>query len=152
ERVRVSDRVKLLCALSSDGDGPKSLPLTLRIPGAMPGDVAYAHVNLEFLRDAADWTVILRDASDVGDLQAELDVARDEAAALEAAKSRFLAAVSHELRTPLNAIIGFSEMLLHHNVSGTLQPKQAEHVGLIREAGNHLLSIVNSILDVSKIE
>lgn len=151
-RVRVSDRVKLLCALSCDGDAPQSLRVTLRVPGESPGDVAYLHVSLELLRDATDWTVILRDASDVGELQAALDNASDDATALETAKSRFLAAVSHELRTPLNAIIGFSEMLLHQDVSGPLPVKQAEHVALIREAGNHLLSIVNSILDVSKIE
>ncbi|MHB2265927.1 sensor histidine kinase [Aliihoeflea sp. PC F10.4] len=151
-RVRVSDRVKLLCALANDGDTAQSLLVTLRIPGDVPGDVAYLHVSLELLRDATDWTVILRDASDVGELQVALDDAMDEAAALDAAKSRFLAAVSHELRTPLNAIIGFSEMLLHQEVSGPLPAKQAEHVTLIREAGSHLLSIVNSILDVSKIE
>ena len=152
ERVRVSDRVKLLCALSSDGDAAPNLFITLRIPGALPGDVAYLHVGLELLRDPTGWTVILRDASEMGELQTSLDNAMDEAAGLEAAKSRFLAAVSHELRTPLNAIIGFSEMLLHQDVSGPLPVKQAEHVTLIREAGHHLLSIVNSILDVSKIE
>src|SRR5690606_18048453 len=63
-----------------------------------------------------------------------------------------LATVSHELRTPLNAIIGFSDMLLHPEISGTLAARQAEHVSLIREAGGHLLSVVNAILDVSKIE
>lgn len=152
ERVRVSDRVKLLCALSGEEDAPHDLLVTLRIPGALPGDVAYIHVSLELLRDANDWTVILRDASEMVELQAALDEAANEAAAFETAKSRFLAAVSHELRTPLNAIIGFSEMLLHHGVSGPLPAKQAEHVTLIREAGHHLLSIVNSILDISKIE
>ncbi len=151
ERVRVSDRVKLLCALSSQNDAADLL-VTLRVPGALPGDVAYLNISLELLRDASGWTVILRDASEIGELQASLDNAMDETAGLEAAKSRFLAAVSHELRTPLNAIIGFSEMLLHQDVSGPLPVKQAEHVTLIREAGHHLLSIVNSILDVSKIE
>jgi cell cycle sensor histidine kinase DivJ len=152
ERVRVSDRVKLLHALSSDDSEPQHLHLTLRIPGAQPGDVAHLDVGLELLRGAGGWTAILRDATEIADLRAALDDAADQAAALEIAKSRFLAAVSHELRTPLNAIIGFSDLLLHEAVSGPLPVKQAEHVGLIREAGNHLLAVVNSILDISKIE
>jgi cell cycle sensor histidine kinase DivJ len=152
ERVRVSDRVKLLCALSSESAEPQHLHLTLRIPGALAGDVAHFDASLELLRGENSWTAILRDATEVADLRAALDDAGDQAAALEVAKSRFLAAVSHELRTPLNAIIGFSDLLLHEAVSGPLPAKQAEHVGLIREAGNHLLAVVNSILDISKIE
>lgn len=152
ERVRVSDRVKLLCALASDDPQPQHLHLTLRVPGALAGDIAHFDASLELLRGEAMWTAILRDATEIADLRAALDDAGDQAAALEVAKSRFLAAVSHELRTPLNAIIGFSDLLLHEAVSGPLPAKQAEHVGLIREAGNHLLAVVNSILDISKIE
>ncbi|MFN3764518.1 MAG: sensor histidine kinase [Aliihoeflea sp.] len=152
ERVRVSDRVKLLHALSSDAAEPQHLHLTVRVPGKLAGDVAHLDVGLELVRGTDGWTAILRDATEIGDLRAALDDAADQAAALEIAKSRFLAAVSHELRTPLNAIIGFSDLLLHEAVSGPLPVKQAEHVGLIREAGNHLLAVVNSILDISKIE
>ena len=60
--------------------------------------------------------------------------------------------VSHELRTPLNAIIGFSDMLEHEMFGPFADPRQKEYVGLIRESGNHLLAVVTSILDVSKIE
>jgi cell cycle sensor histidine kinase DivJ len=67
------------------------------------------------------------------------------------AKNRVLAAVSHELRTPLNAIIGFSDMMLHDMV-GDLTEQQQEYVGLISNSGHHLLSVVNAILDVSRIE
>src|SRR5690606_40188914 len=70
----------------------------------------------------------------------------------EIAKGRFLAAVSHELRTPLNAIIGFSDILLHEELGGCADPRQREYADLIKEAGYHLLGIVNSILDDSKIE
>jgi cell cycle sensor histidine kinase DivJ len=60
--------------------------------------------------------------------------------------------VSHELRTPLNAIIGFSE-LLASDICGTLpDPRQREYVALIHESGSHLLTVVNDILDMSKIE
>jgi two-component system, cell cycle sensor histidine kinase DivJ len=81
-----------------------------------------------------------------------LSKAREDAETASLAKSRFLANVSHELRTPLNAIIGFSE-ILGTNIFGRLEdPRQREYVRLIHESGNHLLQVVNAILDASKIE
>ena len=66
-------------------------------------------------------------------------------------KSEFLTNMSHELRTPLNAIIGFSE-LLKEEITGKLSKVQKEHVSLIYSSGHHLLSLINDILDLSKIE
>ena len=81
-----------------------------------------------------------------------LEQALDAANQSSAAKSHFLAAVSHELRTPLNAIIGFSDILHHEFFGGFETERQKEYVGLIRQSGQHLLSVVNGLLDVSKIE
>ena len=66
-------------------------------------------------------------------------------------KSEFLANMSHELRTPLNAIIGFSEVL-GEKYFGELNPKQLDYVKDIHSSGKHLLSLINDILDLSKIE
>src|SRR5262249_21291754 len=66
-------------------------------------------------------------------------------------KSAFLANMSHELRTPLNAIIGFSEALLA-KLFGEMNPKQAEYLQDIHASGQHLLALINDILDLSKIE
>ncbi len=78
----------------------------------------------------------------------------DKSHQLEAAsqhKSEFLANMSHELRTPLNAIIGFSEVLAE-GMFGELNDKQAEYLADILESGRHLLSLINDILDLSKVE
>ena len=83
--------------------------------------------------------------------QALLD-AHGEAERANAAKSRFLATMSHELRTPLNAIIGFSEMLMKEAELGIDAKRRNEYAGLISGSGHHLLSVVNGILDMSKIE
>ena len=66
-------------------------------------------------------------------------------------KSEFLAAMSHELRTPLNAIIGFSDVL-KRRMFGELNPTQAKYVDVINTSGKHLLSLINDILDLSKVE
>jgi signal transduction histidine kinase len=83
--------------------------------------------------------------------QRELARARDEALAANRHKSTFLANMSHELRTPLNSIIGFSEVL-GTKLFGELNAKQAEYITDIYESGRHLLSLINDILDLSKIE
>lgn len=67
------------------------------------------------------------------------------------AKTKFLSSMSHELRTPLNAVIGFSDVL-EGGMAGPLNEKQAEYVGDIRTSGRHLLSLINDILDLSKVE
>jgi signal transduction histidine kinase len=66
-------------------------------------------------------------------------------------KSEFLANMSHELRTPLNAVIGFSEVLQQH-MFGELNDKQTEYINYIHTSGSHLLSLINDILDLSKVE
>ncbi|MEE9399362.1 MAG: response regulator, partial [Dehalococcoidales bacterium] len=81
----------------------------------------------------------------------ELKVAMRSADAANKAKSDFLASMSHELRTPLTAILGFSEVL-QDEYFGKLNNKQKEYLNDIRDSGQHLLSLINDILDIAKVE
>jgi PAS domain S-box-containing protein len=81
----------------------------------------------------------------------EAEIARISAETASRAKSDFLANMSHELRTPLNSVIGFSEVLMDR-LYGPLNDKQEEYVNNIHISGRHLLSLINDILDLSKVE
>ena len=82
----------------------------------------------------------------------ELKSARDEAIKSSEAKSRFLANMSHELRTPLNAVIGFSEIIRDEVIGPVGQPKYREYARDIHDSAEHLLAVINDILDVAKAE
>jgi cell cycle sensor histidine kinase DivJ len=94
----------------------------------------------------------MRDVTDRKVQQQALDLARSAAEQADAAKTRFLATMSHELRTPLNAIIGFSEMIAQEDTLMLDAARRKEYAQLINDSGQHLLSLVNSILDMSKME
>jgi PAS domain S-box-containing protein len=79
----------------------------------------------------------------------ELQKAKESADAANRAKSEFLASMSHELRTPLNAILGFTQVM---NRDSSLSAENQQHLGIINRAGEHLLELINDILEMSKIE
>lgn len=95
---------------------------------------------------------ILRDVTAAKRAEEEIIAARRESELAMAGKTRFLANVSHELRTPLNAIIGFSEMLGSEELEPQDPDKRREYARIISSSGHHLHEVVNSILDMSKIE
>ena len=97
------------------------------------------------------WVSTFTDITEMRETASELRQAKELAEAANQAKSRFLATMSHELRTPLNTIIGFSDALAREN--GDVPSKLvAEYSGQINEAGKQLLSLINIILDVARIE
>ena len=96
-------------------------------------------------------SIILRDISQQEQIKAELASKNLELARVNRLKSEFLANMSHELRTPMTSILGFSS-LLEQQVYGDLSDRQHLYVTQIRQSGEHLLALINEVLDLSKVE
>ena len=164
DRVHVADRPAYLTALANAATQGVSSSVEFRIRRESPGhpDASVRFIWVEMRCRALDRTddeknvenevvAVIRDVTDRKAQEQVIEDARQEAERANAAKSRFLATMSHELRTPLNAIIGFSEMLTNEMMQLDAA-RRREYAALIGESGQHLLSVVNGILDMSKIE
>ena len=99
----------------------------------------------------AEVVAVMRDVTD-RKIRSRRLISRTAAEQADASKTRFLATMSHELRTPLNAIIGFSEMIVQEDVLMIDAARRKEYAQLINDSGQHLLGVVNGILDMSKME
>jgi cell cycle sensor histidine kinase DivJ len=166
DRVHVADRPAYLTALADAATQDVGSSVEFRIRREAPsGDFEapaqfiWVEMRCRALDGAADEkhadsevVAVIRDVTDRKVQEIAVDDAREEAERANAAKSRFLATMSHELRTPLNAIIGFSEMLANEEMMQLDGKRRHEYATLIGESGHHLLSVVNGILDMSKIE
>ncbi len=153
DRVHVADRPAYLAALADAASLNEERSLELRI---RCGAGQFRWVDMRCLpRESGagerEVIAVLRDISERKSQDRAIETARAESERSDAAKIRFIATMSHELRTPLNAIIGFSDMLTNESLE--LDPRRRlEYAKLINDSGRHLLSVVNGILDVSKIE
>ncbi len=117
---------------------------------AMIHDIQTSHQRL----DDYDQKMELKILERTGEMELKtmkLQAAFEKAKESDRLKSEFLANMSHELRTPLNAIIGFSDVLLA-GIDGEINDSQRNDIQLINISGNHLLTLINSILDIAKIE
>jgi cell cycle sensor histidine kinase DivJ len=163
ERVHVADRPAYLTALADTAALGEERSLEFRIQRD-----AGAHRHVQFVwvemrcrpldraggsQDPSTHEVVavLRDIDERKSQERAFESAHSESERASAAKSRFIATMSHELRTPLNAVIGFSEIMMNSSPElGTT--RRMEYTRLINASGQHLLSVVNGILDASKIE
>ena len=170
ERVHVADRPAYLTALSdaARGDEERSVEFRLR-RDASRGSERSSNNSVDFIwvemrcrplgqrssaaaSSEAEVVAVMRDITDRKIQEQALDLARTAAEQADESKSRFLATMSHELRTPLNAIIGFSEMIVQEDALMLNAARRKEYAQLINDSGQHLLSVVNGILDMSKME
>lgn len=169
DRVHIADRPAYLTALSDAARGGESCSVEFRIKCEVTNSADGVREAPRFIwvemrcrplesapdqvkTDGSGVVAVMRDVTERKQQEQALDQARIEAEQADASKSRFLATMSHELRTPLNAIIGFSEMIAQEDVLNIDAARRKEYAQLINDSGQHLLSVVNGILDISKME
>ena len=160
DRVHVVDRPAYLTALSDAARGSEQrVEFRLRRDAArgqnISADFIWVEMRCRPLEQGspeAEVVAVMRDVTDRKVQEQALELARTAAEQADASKTRFLATMSHELRTPLNAIIGFSEMIVHEEAMMIDAARRKEYAQLINDSGQHLLSVVNGILDISKME
>jgi cell cycle sensor histidine kinase DivJ len=166
DRVHVADRPAFLTAMADAAGGEvRSVEFrvrcdAVRLTEASATSFIWIEMRCKPLQQSAgapapvhaELVAVLRDVTERKRHEEALGMARAEAEKADAAKSRFLATMSHELRTPLNAIIGFSEMMVQERELALDATKRTEYARLIHDSGRHLLSVVNGILDMSKME
>jgi two-component system, cell cycle sensor histidine kinase DivJ len=167
DRVHVADRPAYLTALSDAARGGEARSVEFRVRRDAPRGEGAQNREADFIwvemrcrpleagsstASESEVVAVMRDVTDRKVGEQALDLARCAAEQADAAKTRFLATMSHELRTPLNAIIGFSEMIVQEDALLLDAARRKEYAQLINDSGQHLLSVVNGILDMSKME
>ena len=132
-------------------DGREILGLT-RQGGTIPLFMTLGKIGDGDALEEARYCALLRDMTHWKTVERDLDEARREAERASALKSDFLARISHEIRTPLNAILGFAEVIMDERLGPIGNARYKEYLNDIRNSGALVLSLVNDLLDLSKIE
>ncbi|WP_158809613.1 PAS domain-containing sensor histidine kinase [Beijerinckia sp. L45] len=162
EHVHVADRPIFLKAIADAAHQAGTATATFRLRSVDPEprrdggyDATFLWIEMRANRlpgSNAGVVSLLRDVTETKRDAAALEAAREAAETASRSKDHFLANMSHELRTPLNAIIGFSEMLGDADLRPKDPAKQSEYARIIHQSGQHLLAVVNSMLDMAKIQ
>jgi len=116
------------------------------------GGLTPLYVTMGRIEDGEKFCAVLRDMTTWKRTEEELINARQQAEKASTAKSEFLAKISHEIRTPLNAIIGFSEVMMEERFGPVGNDRYRQYLKDIHTSGGHLISLINDLLDLSKIE
>ncbi len=153
ERVHPNDLPKLELAAHRLFEKEQAFDVEYRLrPKDGPWLWLHSRAPSTYMRDGARYADgLLSDVTERKQVEEALQRAKDAAEGANRAKSQFLASMSHELRTPLNAIIGFSEILADRTF-GELNERQLKYANNILNSGDHLLQLINDILDLSKVE
>lgn len=171
ERIHVADRPAFLKAIADAATSSEATFASIRLRTSSPRtttarrpepffrwvEMRSRHFRPDDTPDAAGTgrarvVSLLRDVTLARQREEELEAVRAATEETNIWKDQFLANVSHELRTPLNAIIGFAEMLANVQLVPPDPEKRREYASIIQQSGQHLLAVVNSILDMSKIQ
>lgn len=160
-QVHVSDRIRFMSAIDKLRQGVKCVSVDLRFETGFNNtatDLQFTHIQANLIgqfdheNDLEKFYIQSIDMTSLHNTKALVEQYQTAERDAEINKTRFLAGVSHELRTPLNSIMGFADVLIHEVIAPLPDERHKEYVSLIRESGEHLLNVVNTMLDMSKIQ
>ena len=160
-QIHISDRISFMSAIDKLRQGVECVSIELRFEIGFNNsatDLQFTHIQANLIGQfdqAHNLQKFYIQSLDMTTLQSTLELLEKYKPAerdAEVNKTRFPAGVSHELRTPLNSIMGFADVLIHEVIAPLPDERHKEYVKLIRESGEHLLNVVNTMLDMSKIQ
>jgi PAS domain S-box-containing protein len=149
--IAQDDQAELVAALAQLASGGRAP--ALRLSGvSRAGDALALRVSLLRMNSAGKYCAVFRDLSAARENEIALREAKAHAEAESRAKTEYLTAITHEIRTPLNAILGFTEVIMDERFGPVGNARYKEYLKDIRASGAHVMSLVNDLLDLSKIE
>jgi len=153
--IHRDDRAAVEADIAKSIAGEQEHAITFRIESA-DGETRWVREKAELLRDTAGAPLaldgVIQDITEDRQREAELREAKERAEEAVAAKSRFLAMMSHELRTPLNAVIGFGDLIAREAYGPLGSERYREYAADIHASGQHLLDVINDVLEMSRME
>jgi cell cycle sensor histidine kinase DivJ len=160
-QIHISDRIGFMSAVDKLRQGVECVAIELRFEAGFNNSTTeqqFTHIQAHLIgrfdqeNKLQKFYIQSLDMTLLHNAQAMIEQYETAERDAELNKTRFLAGVSHELRTPLNSIMGFADVLIHEVIAPLPDERHKEYVALIRDSGEHLLNVVNTMLDMSKIQ